>query len=195
MRSTKELLPEITAHGRFQPPLHENHKDYLLTAFDRAEHVTLLITNPFNDESFDAAASWRNDPANNPFSFDERAFMFEAFFTAIGIAHDRYTIQPFNIKDPLSFKDLDPSIPNLVNVYSQWSKKKVALFSEHGLEVDELSMPKRVPASGTLIREILRGNHGSKVQLQKRLLAVGFVAEAIPGLMAVLDRRSGLQGV
>ena len=115
----EQLLPEITVHGRFQPPIHVNHWRYIKRGFNRARHVTLLITNPFQDEAYDAAASWRNDPTNNPFTYEERVQMFESLFTNLGIPASRYTIKPFNIKDPASFKELDPAVPNLVNVYSE----------------------------------------------------------------------------
>src|ERR1700691_2674568 len=124
LSAANELLPEITVHGRFQPPLHINHWEYIRQGFERAEHVTLLVTNPFNNEVFDSSASWRSDPANNPFTFDERLLMFHVFFKAMGIDDGRYFIRPFNIKDPAAFATLDPVVPNLVNVYSEWSANK-----------------------------------------------------------------------
>ena len=42
----KKKLPIITVHGRFQPPFHINHWKYISTAFDLAERVRILITNP-----------------------------------------------------------------------------------------------------------------------------------------------------
>jgi nicotinamide mononucleotide adenylyltransferase len=38
-------LPAITVHGRFQPPLHINHRNHAKQGFERAEHVTVLMTN------------------------------------------------------------------------------------------------------------------------------------------------------
>lgn len=157
--------------------------------FKRADHITLLLTNPFNNESFDAAASWRNDPANNPFSFDERAFMFRLFFKAMGIGPERYTIKPFNIKDPAFFDQLDPTVPNLVNVYSEWSQKKAALFLEHGLPVVRLDTPKTVPISGTKVRQIIFSQAKRGDQLVSSLLTNGFMSQAVPGLLQVLRNR------
>ena len=186
----KVTLPEITIHGRFQPPLHVNHWAYIQEGFKRADHVTLLITNPLNNEAFDAAASWRNDPAQNPFSFDERVEMFGAFFDAMGIDSTRYTIKPFNIKDPDSFRDLDPKVPNLVNVYSEWSEKKVELFSSHELPVIRLDISKSVAVSGTRIREIISAHQGNDNSLSQKLIAAGFMSQAIPGLLEVLHRKA-----
>lgn len=183
------LLPEITVHGRFQPPLHVNHWAYVHEGFERAEHVTLLITNPFNNETFDAAASWRNDPVNNPFTFEERAYMFRKFFDKMSIGPERYTIKPFNIKDPASFKELDPAVPNLVNTYSEWSAKKVELFAVHGLPTIVLEQPKSQPVSGTHIREIIKNADGDYEGLGEKLVAEGFMPEAVDGLLHVLHNK------
>jgi len=182
-------IPEITVHGRFQPPLHVNHWAYVSQGFERADHVTLLITNPFNDEAFDASASWRNDPENNPFTFDERVAMFTQFFTAMGIEKDRYDIIPFNIKDPASFATLDPAVPNLVNVYSEWSANKVQAFKDNGLQVIQLDQPKSKPVSGTRIREIINQAAEIDKKLEEQLVKEGFMPEAVPGLFEVLRQK------
>lgn len=182
-------LPAITVHGRFQPPIHVNHWNYIKDGFNRAEHVTLLITNPFQDEAYDSAASWRNDPENNPFTFDERKFMFNTLLSGLGIDQSRYTIKPFNIKDPKSFRELDPKVPNLVNVYSEWSAKKDTLFQEQGLQTIRLEIPKSVPVSGTLLRKILLDSHASDQELGHNLLEAGLIKEALPGLLCVLAEK------
>lgn len=184
--SKVKRLPEVTVHGRFQPPLHLNHWNYIREGFERADHVTLLITNPFHDEAFDASASWRNEPANNPFTFDERVFMFEEFFKAKGIEPGRYTIKPFNIKDPSAFTDLIPDVPNIVNVYSEWSAKKLDAFSEQGLQVIRLDQPKSIPISGTKLREIINTHDFKNIDFGDTLAAAGLMPEALPGLLQVL---------
>jgi len=181
-------IPEITVHGRFQPPLHINHWDYVKRGFEIAEHVTILITNPFQNEDFDAAASWRNDPANNPLSYDERVEMWQKFLTIMGIEPERYDIKPFNIKDDAEFAKLNKNVPNLVNVYSEWSAKKVDLFEKNGLEVIKLEQPKIKLVSGTIIREIIK-NTKNLDKLPDLLVEAGFMPEAISGLMDVLKRR------
>ncbi len=175
-------------HGRFQPPLHVNHWAYIENGFNQADHVTVLVTNPYKDEAFDEAASWRNDPANNPFTYDERVAMFEDFFTAMGISPKRYEFKPFNIKDDTAFAELDPSVPNLVNVYSEWSAKKVAAFEDHGLKVIRLDMPKSRPVSGTLLREIIT-NCENRTKLPEQLAAAGLMPQAVHGLMQMLSDR------
>jgi antitoxin component of MazEF toxin-antitoxin module len=183
----------ITAHGRFQPPLHINHWNYLQEAFKLAEHVRLLITNPFPEqapESHDAAASWRTQKESNPFSYDERVFMYHKFFETMGISKTRYSIEPFDITNPESFKVLDPAVPNLVNVYSEWSAGKVQKFRDNGLTVMQLDQPKSVDVSGTQIREIINQHQGGLVELGPKLIAAGFMTEAVPGLIEVLEARN-----
>lgn len=186
---TVQSLPAITVHGRFQPPIHINHWEYIKEGFDRAIHVTLLITNPFQDESDEAAAPWRNEAVNNPFSFEERKFMFETLLTNLGIDQSRYDIEPFNIKDPASFEKLNPAVPNLVNVYSEWSEKKDALFQQYGLKTIRLEKPKSVPVSGTLLRQILVDNHATLKEVGENLIAAGLIKEALPGLLTVIRNR------
>jgi nicotinamide mononucleotide adenylyltransferase len=183
-----KTLPKVTVHGRFQPPLHVNHWNYIKQGFERADHVTVLITNPFLNEAFEKTASWRNDPASNPFSYDERVEMFKKFFENVGIASARYAFSPFNIKDDAEFAKLDKAVPNLVNVYSEWSAKKVEQFEKNGLEVIKLEQPKTVQVSGTLIREIIKENDDLS-KLPDLLVAAGFMPEAVDGLMEILEKR------
>jgi nicotinamide mononucleotide adenylyltransferase len=190
---TAHSYPDITAHGRFQPPLHVNHWNYLSEAFKLSDHVRLLITNPYPEvapEAHDAAASWRSQAASNPFSYDERVFMFSKFFTAMGISKDRYSIEPFDITKQESFSVLDSDTPNLVNVYSEWSAGKVQKFRNSGLTVIQLDQPKEIAVSGTQIREIINEHTDDLQTLGPKLIDAGFMAEAIPGLLEVLERRA-----
>ena len=183
-------LSHITVHGRFQPPLHINHWKYVSQGFERADLVTILITNPYLDEAFDSAASWRSNPENNPFTYEERVEMFRDFFEAIGVPSSRYNFQPFNIKDDESFKELNYRTPNLVNVYSEWSAKKVDTFRKHKLKVIILNQSKTELVSGTIIRELIK--HNTLKELPPLLVKAGIVPEAIPGLIKILRRRYGM---
>lgn len=182
-------IPEITIHGRFQPVLHTNHWDYVAKGFELGDHVTVLITNPFNDESFESTAVWRNDPISNPFTFDERKYMFEEFLAAKGIPKDKYDIVPFNITDPASFKKLDKDVPNLVSVYSDWSTRKVTLFRDNGLKVIAYKQERPRMASGTDLRRIIREWCGSLGDLNKELVANRLLPEAAPALIEIIKKR------
>ncbi|HTE21799.1 MAG TPA: hypothetical protein VK674_02050 [Candidatus Limnocylindria bacterium] len=184
-------IPTITVHGRFQPPLHVNHWDYIEQGFKRAEHAEMLITNPFQDEAFEETATRRSDPENNPFSYDERTQIFADFFTAMGIGQDRYTFKPFNIKDSAAFAVLDPQAPNSVNEYSEWSAKKVEAFESAGLKVIKLEQPKSQPVSGIIIRQIIKDTPDVS-RLPGLLVDAGFMPQAVPGLLGVLSSRQKL---
>lgn len=46
------ILPVVTVHGRFQPPVHRNHHEtYIKNAFRIAKYVRFLITNPYRNET------------------------------------------------------------------------------------------------------------------------------------------------
>lgn len=181
--------PRVTVHGRFQPPLHVNHWGYVREGFERADHVTVLITNPYQNETFEETATWRNQPESNPFTFEERVFMFARFFKAIGIDPQTYDFKPFNIKDEAAFSELDHHIPNLVNNYSAWSAKKAELFVSYGLNVVQLQLPEPNPISGSMIREIISTTKDRSSLLPERLSLAGFMSEAIPGLIEIIAAR------
>ncbi len=185
--------PGVTVHGRFQPPLHIHHWAYVRKGFELAERVDVLITNPYLNEGVEPTASWRNAPQNNPFTFDERVFMFDAFFRATDIDRKRYRFMPFNIKSSNAFHELNPAIPNTVNLYSTWSRKKAALFEDHGLYVIRLANVEVVPASGTEIRGLIKAHFGNLDELTIKLIDANFMPEAVPGLVEVLDKR-GVSG-
>lgn len=183
---------DITAHGRFQPVLHVNHWNYLKEAFRLSEHVRLLITNPYPQEApeaHDDSAAWRSQSHNNPFTYEERVYMFEKFFEAMGIPKNRYSIEPFDITNMESFKVLDTDTPNLVNVYSDWSASKAEKFRASGLTVMQLDQPRVVETIGNIIRELIATHSGDLADLEPKLIAAGFMPEAVPGLLDVLERR------
>ena len=182
-------LPKITVHGRFQPPAHQNHWLYILDAFNRAEYVIFLITNPDLDDRQVDEAPHRSQKENNPFTYDERVVMFQSLLAKKGYSENRYSFAPFDIRDGESFGKLDKSTPNLINVYSPWSAKKVELFEGHGLSVVQTHNDETSLVSGSDIRRIIR----SSANLEEDLMAAGFVPEALGGLNRVLKSRRSKQ--
>ena len=178
-------IPEITVHGRFQPPLHVNHfYTYIATGFRIAEKVRILITNPNLTESNVSEAPHRNAKDSNPLTYDERVKIFKQFFKNIGIPKSRYDIKPFDITNKKTWKNtLNKDVPNLINTYGDWSKAKLSKFQDSGYKVIHSSFPKIINVSGTQIRKLLFGN----MELEKKkkaLLKAGLMPEA---LNAVLD--------
>lgn len=179
-------IPNITIHGRFQPPLHINHHDYVMDAFDRADRVTILITNPHLDECNATEADHRNKKENNPFTYDERVEIFKKYFDKIGIDKNRYDFKPFVITNEKDWDDiLDKKVPNLVNVYGDWSETKWRKLTERGFQVIRTDNPKRVPVSGNLIRSIINEDCHEDDKKAK-LITAGYVPEAIDGLFDIL---------
>jgi len=182
-------LPNITIHGRFQPPLHVNHKNYVMDAFDRAQKVTILITNPDLEEGNVEEANHRNKKDNNPFTYEERIKIFKSYFDRIGIPESRYEFKPFDITDEDSWdKILDHNIPNLVNVYGEWSETKSRKFQEKGYRIIRTDNPKELQVSGSTIREILKSS-GSEEEKKEKLISVGYMRAAVGGLFSVLKSR------
>lgn len=180
----------ITVHGRFQPPLHKNHWAYIKHAFELADHVQILITNPYQNEAVVSENPERNSLERNPFTYEERMDMFTAFFENMNIDRSRYSFKPFLITDLNEWKKvLDPNVPNLVNVYGPWSEKKYATFKELGYRVIRTDNPRLDEVSGTHIREILKQNL-SRIEMEQALLAAGFMPEALEGLFKILSTKS-----
>ncbi|MCK5022071.1 MAG: hypothetical protein KAR54_02385 [Candidatus Pacebacteria bacterium] len=180
-------IPQITIHGRFQPPLHISHKNYIMDAFNLADKVTILITNPNQDEGFVKESSHRNDKENNPFTYKERVKIFSDYFTKINIPKERYEFKPFDIVDETNWSEtLDLLIPNLVNVYGEWSEEKVNKFKKNGYKVIRTDCPKEIPFSGKDIRKILKKPISTE-EKKKELLKVGYVPEALEGLFKVVE--------
>ena len=164
------IMQKITVHGRFQPPLHVNHRNYVMDAFNRAEKVLILITNPYLNETFVVEASHRNSKENNPFTYEQRVEIFTRYFTALGIDKSRYEFKPFDITNENTWENtLHKEIPNLVNVYGEWSEAKWKKMLEKGYEVIRTDNPKEVPVSGTLIRSILK-KPISRDEMKKELI-------------------------
>lgn len=189
-------IPKITVHGRFQPPLHINHfYTYIAIAFQIANKVNVLITNPDLDESKVEEATHRSAPDNNIFTYDERVEIFTSFFKNIGIPSERFKIEPFKITDKDRwYTRLDEDIPNLVNTYGKtdsdknWSRKKLSTFQESGYKVIHSSFEKIFPVSGMSIRKILRKDLDEN-EKKDALIKGGLMPESIDKVLEVYNRR------
>jgi nicotinamide mononucleotide adenylyltransferase len=181
-------VPEVTIHGRFQPPLHVNHfYTYVATGFRIAEKVHILITNPDLDEADVTEAIHRNTGTSNPFTYDERIRIFKGFFRNIGIPESRFDFKPFNITDENGWGGaLEKDIPNLVNAYSRWSMTKLVKFRDKGYKVIHSRFPKIVNVSGTSIRKILQSDLSGK-EMKEALLNGGLMPEAIESVLEVFE--------
>lgn len=184
-------IPAITIHGRFQPPLHVNHfYTYVSTAFQIANKVYILITNPDLAETEVSEASHRSSAKNNPFTYDERVEIFTSFFDTIGIPKTRYAFKPFKITDDNEReKTLDKNVVNLVNTYGDWSNAKLEKFKRLGYKVIHSSFQKLVNISGTSIREIINqemDNDKKKIALVEN----GLMPQAVDKVIEIHNRKN-----
>ncbi len=181
-----QKLDKVTVHGRFQPPLHINHWNYIFPAFEIAKKVIVLITNPDLDETDVEETNHRNKKESNPFTYGQRVKIFKSFFEKTGIVKSRYQFRPFNITSEKSWaKVLDKDVPNLVNTYGPGSRAKLKKFQDLGYQVIHSSKNKAIDISGTKIRKILNLPL-SPQQKKAKLIAAGFMPEATEGLFRVL---------
>lgn len=185
-------FPEVTIHGRFQPPIHRNHYEtYIANAFKNADHVKILITNPYLNEPTQSEATHRNVADNNPLTYDERVYIFENLLTNLGVARERYSFAPFDITDETTWaKVLDKNVPNLVNTYSPWSQKKLDNFQKNAYIVIHSQIDKKINVSGTRIRNILFSNE-PLAKRQKKLLSEGLLPQAMQPLFEVCKKKYG----
>lgn len=183
-------IPEITVHGRFQPPLHVNHfYTYVSIAFQIANKVLILITNPDLSETKVNEASHRSSIENNPFTYDERIEIFTSFFNNIGMSSEKYEFKPFKITDEKEwYNTLDRNTPNLVNTYGAWSEAKLSKFQELGYKVIHSSFPKLVNVSGTSIRSVLKeklNEDDKKITLIKN----GLMPQSVDQILEVYNQK------
>lgn len=182
-------FPEVTVHGRFQPPLHKNHYNYIADAFKIADKVHILITNPYLNDKDRKEALHRSLVENNPFTYEERVEIFKIFFNKINISKSRYDFSPFEITKESAWNNLNKKIPNLINTYSDWSYSKMDKFKKLGFVVIHSNIPRAEDVSGNGIRKILR----EKINLdeaKEKLIQAGYMKEAIEGLFEIIKKKN-----
>ena len=184
----KEKLKIVTVHGRFQPPLHINHyHTYLKNAFKISEKVKILITNPFLNAKSTSKAIHRSNPKNNPFTYEDRIYIFTKFFNNMGIPKNRYEFYPFDITNEKTWKNnLDKAIPNYINTYGAWSKAKLKKFLENDYQVIHSNNPEIKDISGTKIREILNQDIDNK---KDKLISAGLMPEAVDAVLKIYETK------
>ena len=150
-------IPTSSVHGRFQP-LHNEHLEYILTAFDRSAFVYVGIT------QFDRAhllhvaeaSSHRQEASSNPLTYFERTELIALALQAAGIAPDRYRILPFPIERPDDLADYLPlDIPILTTRVDGWNDTKVDLLKRLGYTVEVMFSRDPKGVSGSEIRDLM----------------------------------------
>ncbi len=125
-------------HGRYQPP-HNGHIRYILTAFEKAEHLLIGVCTPeiCSDEEAERTG-YPCAPHLNPFSYEDRKTMIGLALTEQGISPSRYTIIPF----PSDYKNIETLVPRdavfFMSVTSEHDAKKIEYLQQKGFAVETI---------------------------------------------------------
>ena len=152
-----QLMPTASVHGRFQP-IHTEHLEYILAAFDRARFVHIGITQ-FQRGSLskvEGADPHRDKPGSNPLSYYERTELIVLALDAAGVDRGRYRVGPF----PIEHKDqvveyLPLDVPIFTTRVDRWSDEKIKLLMSIGYDVEVLYNRDPKGVSGTEIRRLM----------------------------------------
>src|SRR6266702_2774642 len=102
------MLPEGSAHGRFQP-FHLGHLEYVLAAKDRCAFLWIGITKfDITASALNPLCTHREQPENNPLTYYERLKMITAALLECGVGRERFGFVPFPIETPLSLPSFLP---------------------------------------------------------------------------------------
>lgn len=130
------ILPVASVHGRFQI-FHNEHLEYLLAAFSRAEFVFIGIT-AFDIRNLGetASAPHRSQLRENPLTYFERTQMIRDALVEASIQVDRFSFSPFPIETPSILPDFVPvAVPCLTTIRETWNREKIETLRRVGYEV------------------------------------------------------------
>lgn len=176
-----ERIAKGSVHGRFQP-FHNGHLDYVLQAFERADFISVGLTQIFKPLKTDAPG--RNSPNSNPLTFQQRSNLIKAALVEAGIDHSRFEIVPFPIETSTRLREfIEPGTTCFTTELTPWNSEKIRLLKREGYEVHSLKVSEiddlRV-STGTKIRAKIRTNDGSWEKLVPRSVAQLIEAHYLP---------------
>ncbi len=130
-------MKEGVIHGRFQG-LHNDHLRYLLSGYERCDHLIVGITNPEPlATSLDNTDNHRHLPEANPFTYYERQLMIRAALRAAGVQDDEFSVVPLPINFPDRYRYYVPlDAVFFLTIYDSWGERKLKLFKSQGLKTE-----------------------------------------------------------
>lgn len=148
--------PEGSAHGRFQP-LHKGHLEYLLKAKRRCDFLWVGVTQPdIESLGLSPRDPHRQDPQNNPMTYEERREMIIKALLDEGLKRDEFDIIPFPIESPEELHmHLPINVPIFTTICDEWNKFKIELLRAEGYKVIVLFSRKRKIFDGIKIRHLI----------------------------------------
>lgn len=128
-------MKEGVIHGRFQG-LHKDHLRYLLSGYERCDHLIIGITNPEPlSTTIDNTDNHRHLPEANPFTYYERQLMIRAALRAAGVKDEEYSVVPLPINFPDRYRYYVPlDAVFFLTIYDNWGERKMELFKSLGLK-------------------------------------------------------------
>jgi nicotinamide mononucleotide adenylyltransferase len=150
-------VPVASVVGRFQP-LHREHLDYIIAAFERAEFVHIGITQ-FQRRSLQpiqGAEPHRDKASSNPLTYFERAELVTLALDSAGVQRARYRVGPFPIErhdDMIEYLPLH--VPVFITRVDKWSDRKAEILISAGYEVEVLYDKDPKGVTGTEIRRLI----------------------------------------
>lgn len=146
-----------SAHGRFQP-LHKGHLEYLLAAKERCDFLWVGITQfDVHDLKPSPKDRHREDPANNPLTYDERVEIVTEALMDEGIRRNEFKIIKFPVESPEILNEVLPiNIPIFTTVYDDWNRYKIEALRKRGYKVIVLWERKEKVFDGIEVRRLIR---------------------------------------
>ena len=150
------IYPIGSVHGRFQP-LHKGHLKYIMTAKLHCDFLHVGITQCDITSLVETPADpHRQEPANNPMSYDERADMITEVLGAVGIKLEQFDIIPFPIETPERLKYfLSTDVPIFTTICENWNNYKINVLRKQGYEVIVLWEERDKGYDGMIIRNLM----------------------------------------
>jgi len=158
---TQAILPEASAHGRFQP-LHNGHMEYLLEAKRRCRFLWVGITAVDPIAAQRARGTAREQPWNNPLSYFERVVIIRGALIDAGLLPSEFACVPFPIEFPETLSNYVPTaLPCLTTICEEWNRQKIRLLESLGYSVTVLYERSSKEISGHQIRESVQAGLNS----------------------------------
>lgn len=147
-----KILPEASAHGRFQP-LHNAHLRYLIEAKKRCKFLWIGITK-FDTDHLNPLGRHRERPEANPLTFFERIQIIREALAESGVNPAEFCFIPFPIENPSALpRFLPTSIPCFTTICEEWNREKVRLLETCGYRVLVLWEREPKDITGSYVRE------------------------------------------
>ncbi|MEC5397367.1 hypothetical protein [Uliginosibacterium sp. H1] len=154
-------------HGRFQP-LHLDHLEYILAAFDKANRLIIGITQPDVGNLKECVQDpHRSIRAENPLTYEERCEAIAEAIVGSGVNRNRFEFTAFPIDQPNLLSSLVPlSVVCFTTIRDSWNREKINRLLDTGYKVEVLwDRSGQTGIAGTNIREMIRSGNEQWQQL------------------------------